>query len=347
MTKFTEHLRRSFLAIPAKFWASLTTLCCLSLTLFALTQTLNVVYVSDSHGSQRVLVTYEKDPKQLMEMAGITAEPEDSFYYTAYNGNLASLNIQRAFTVPVRADDQIYSTQLVGGTVQDVLEQCGVTLNEHDYTVPSLHEPVTPESEITVHRVEYRDTVTHESIPFETEYQYTSLFYRNKRKTVTLQEGSEGTNEITHRERVVDGEVESSQVVSIVQTVAPRNTIIKAYQAGAPVSPLEGPEVVNGVPSSYRAVYTGRATGYSSRRGRGASGLGLRYGTVAVNPALIPYGTKLYITSTDGRFVYGYAIATDTGGALQSGGALVDLYYETYSEALMNGVQNVNVYVVG
>ena len=27
----------------------------------------------------------------------------------------------------------------------------------------------------------------------------------------------------------------------------------------------------------------------------------------------IPYGTKLYITSTDGKFVYGYAVATDTG----------------------------------
>ena len=44
---------------------------------------------------------------------------------------------------------------------------------------------------------------------------------------------------------------------------------------------------------------------------------------------------------------YGYAIATDTGGALLNGSCLVDLFYETYSEALMNGVQQVNVYVVG
>lgn len=113
------------------------------------------------------------------------------------------------------------------------------------------------------------------------------------------------------------------------------------------MSPLTGPEVVNGVPSSYTAVYTGRATGYSSKGGRGASGLGLYYGTVAVNPNLIPYGTKLYIASTDGRFVYGYAIATDTGTALMNGSCLVDLYYETYSESLANGVQQVNVYVIG
>lgn len=36
MTKFTEHLRRRILAIPAKCYVILLTLCCLSLTLFAL-----------------------------------------------------------------------------------------------------------------------------------------------------------------------------------------------------------------------------------------------------------------------------------------------------------------------
>ena len=347
MTKFTEHLRRRFFAIPAKAWASLITLCCLTLTLFALTQTLNVVHVSDSEGSRSVLVTYEDDPHELMSLAGIVAEPNDTFYYTAYNGNLASLNIQRAFPVLIEADGQQYTAELPSGTVEDALAYCGVELGEHDYTEPSLHQPVEPETQIQVHRVEYRDTVTEEAIPFETEYQYTSLFYRNPRRTMVMQEGAEGTNEITYRERVVDGAVESSQVVSVVETLAPKTHIIKAYQAGAPVSSVEGPAVVNGVPSSYSAVYTGRATGYSSRRGRGASGLGLGYGTVAVNPNVIPYGTKLYITSADGRFVYGYAIATDTGGALLNGSCLVDLYYETFSESLMNGVQRVNVYVIG
>ncbi len=347
MTKFTEHLRRRFFAIPAKFWASLITLCSLSLTLFALTLTLNVVTVSDSNGMRHTLVTYEEDPHRLMEMADIVAEEDDVFYYTAYNGNLASLSIQRAFPVPVTADGELHTARLSGGTVQDVLKRCGITLGEHDYTEPSLHEPISPETEVTVHRVEYRDTVTHESIPFETEYQYSSLFYRNKRRTMVVQEGAEGTNEITNRERMVDGKLESSQVINVEQIAAPRKQIIKSYQAGAPVSDMTGPEIVNGVPSSYSAVYTGRATGYSSSRGRGASGLGLHYGTVAVNPAVIPYGTKLYITSTDGKFVYGYAIATDTGGSLLNGGALVDLYYESYGEALLNGVQQVNVYVVG
>lgn len=347
MTKFTEHLRRRILATPARLPATLLTLCCLSLTVFALFTTLNVVYVSDSHGNSRMLITRASDPDELMNLSGIVAGEADAVHYTAYNGNLASLSIQRAVPITVNADGQEHVAEMVGGTVQQALEACGVELGEHDYTEPSLHTEVSQGEPITVHRVEYRDTLSYESIPFETEYVYTSLFYRNKSRTVTLQQGHEGTNEITHRERVVDGEVESSQVVSVVMTDPPVNTIIKAYKAGAPVSSLAGPEVVNGVPASYSAVYTGRATGYSASRGRGASGLGLGYGTVAVNPNLIPYGTKLYITSTDGRFVYGYAIATDTGTSLLNGTCLVDLFYETYSESLMNGVQQVNMYVVG
>ena len=347
MTKFTEHLRRRVLAIPAKFYVTLLTLCCLSLTLFALFSTLNIVYVSDSHGASRMLLTRVEDPEELMDLSGIVAEEEDSVYFTAFNGNLASLSIQRAVPITVYADGAEHVAKLAGGTVAEALEACGVTLGEHDYTEPSLNSAASQDEPITVHRVEYQDTVTYESIPYETEYVYTSLYYRNKKRTTVMQQGKEGANEITHRLRIVDGEVESSQVVSVVMTEAPVNTVIKAYKAGAPVSDLSGPEVVNGVPSNYTAVYTGRATGYSASRGRGASGLGLGYGTVAVNPSLIPYGTKLYITSTDGRFVYGYAIATDTGTALMNGSCLVDLFYETYDEALMNGVQQVNVYVVG
>lgn len=346
MTKFTERMRRTFFAIPAKLWACLVTLCCLSITLVVLFDALHVVKVTDSHGASRTLMTYEQNPEVLMSMSGIVADEGDHVHYTAYNGNLASLNIQRAVAVTVIADGQTYVTKLANGTVEDALNACGVTLGEHDYTEPSLHTAVDTETPITVHRVEYRDAVTYESIPYDTEYQYTSLYYRNKKHTEVLQQGHEGTNQITSRERVVDGQVESSQVVSVEQTVAPQNTIIKAYKAGAPVSPLEGPEVVNGVPSTYKAVYTGRATGYSASKGNGASGLGLGYGTVAVDPNLIPYGSKLYITSADGRMVYGYAIATDTGTSLLSGTCLVDLFYETYDEALMNGVQQVNVYVI-
>ena len=54
----------------------------------------------------------------------------------------------------------------------------------------------------------------------------------------------------------------------------------------------------------------------------------------------------MYITSDDGKFVYGYAYAADTGTALMQGSAFIDLYYETYDESVDSAVIPVTVYVL-
>ena len=56
-------------------------------------------------------------------------------------------------------------------------------------------------------------------------------------------------------------------------------------------------------------------------------GLTPGFGIVAVDPTVIPLGTKLYIESPDGgkSWTYGYCIAGDTGGAIK--GNRVDLCY--------------------
>ncbi len=67
---------------------------------------------------------------------------------------------------------------------------------------------------------------------------------------------------------------------------------------------------------------------------------------MAINPSIIPYGSLMYITSDDGKFVYGYAYAADTGTAMMTGHAFIDLYYETYDESVDNAVIPVTVYVL-
>ena len=243
---------------------------CLVTTLSVTAANLRLTYVTDSNGARQVILTSETDPAQVMNLSGIQSEEGDQVYYTAYSGNLAALNIERAFSVSITADGQEYPVKMVFGTVADALKRAGITLEGDDYTEPALDQLVSAGSTITVHRVDYTDRVETQAIPYDTEYVYTSLYFRN----------------------------------------------------------------------------TGRATGYYSKTGKGSSGLGLGYGTVAVDPDVIPYGTKLYITSTDGKFVYGYAVATDTGIAVQKGQILVDLFYETYAESVINGAIQVNVYVV-
>ena len=345
--KFKKALPGCTRAASSRVLAFCVRAACLVFTLAVTAANLRLTYVTDSHGARQVVLTSESDPARVMSLSGIEAEEGDEVYYTAFAGSLASLNIERAFSVTIEAEGQEYPVKMVVGTVADALERAGITLEGDDYTEPALSAMVTAGSKIEVHRVEYQDKVETQAVPYDTEYVYTSLYFRNTNRATTLQHGSEGQQTVTTRERWVDGELENSVVTDVTTTVEPTDHVVKTYGAGAPVSPLTGPDGTTNAPASYSKVLTGKATGYYSKSGKGSSGLGLGYGTVAVDPDVIPYGTLLYITSTDGSFVYGYAVATDTGIAVQDGRILVDLFYETYAESVINGAINVNVYVVG
>lgn len=333
-------------AVSPRVLAFCVMVVCLVFTLTVTAANLRLTYVTDSTNTIRTSSLIAEGGKIRAANLSASDGEQDKIYYTAFSGSLASLNIDRLFSVTIQADGKEYPVKMVYGTVADALERAGITLDAEDYTEPALDQPISMGEEIIVHRVDYYDRVETQAIPYETSYVYTSLYFRNKKHAITLQHGSEGQQTITTRDRYVDGELENSTVVDVTTTVEPTDRVIKTYGAGAPVSPLTGPDGTTNAPSSYKKVLTGKATGYYAESGKGSSGLGLGYGTVAVDPSVIPYGTLLYITSTDGSFVYGYALATDTGIALQNGQILVDLFYETYAESVLNGAIQVNVYVV-
>jgi len=349
-TKRVKYNTPELAKVPIKranrFYASMASFLLLAIAVFVLSTATNVVTVTDSSGARRIIVSASNSPDILMSLAGITAEEHDDVFYTNYQGPVASLHIQRAFPVEVTVDGQTHTAYISEGNAQDAIEHLNIELSATDYCVPSLSTPLAEGDSVRVYRVIYQDTITEEVVPSPLVYRYSSL-PRSSSRTYVLTEGTPGANLVTYRERIVDGELESAQVVDVEQIVAPTETIVLARQAGVPVSPLEGPPIVNGAPSSYSYVINDAvATGYSSRGGRGSSRLGLYYGTVAVNPNVIPYGTRMYIVSTDGSFVYGYAIATDTGVALMEGIIDLDLYYETYAESVLNGRRIVTIYIL-
>ena len=76
-----------------------------------------------------------------------------------------------------------------------------------------------------------------------------------------------------------------------------------------------------------------------------ATGTTVRVGTVAVDPTVIPYGTRMFIVSNDGNYVYGIGTAEDCGGAIK--GNRLDLYYPTDAECFAFGRIGCTVYFLG
>ena len=73
-----------------------------------------------------------------------------------------------------------------------------------------------------------------------------------------------------------------------------------------------------------------------------STGMQMGYGVIAVDPTVIPYGTRMYIESVDGKYKYGYAIAGDCGGAIK--GKKVDLFYWSRTDCLNFGRRDVKIY---
>ena len=93
---------------------------------------------------------------------------------------------------------------------------------------------------------------------------------------------------------------------------------------------------------NYSNVMSMEATAYLPTDGSGAgitaTGIRATYGVVAVDPRVIPLGSKVYIPG------YGVALAADTGGAIK--GYKIDLCMESYAECMQFGRRNVTVYVL-
>ncbi|KYZ75346.1 hypothetical protein AXX12_14430 [Anaerosporomusa subterranea] len=105
----------------------------------------------------------------------------------------------------------------------------------------------------------------------------------------------------------------------------------------------------NGAPAEYKKVLDIKATAYAPGPhdndqwgNKTYLGTQIRPGIIAVDPRVIPLGSRVYIQYPDGHGEY--AIAEDTGGAIK--GNRIDIAKWTVGEAEKFGVQPVKVFVV-
>lgn len=282
------------------------------------------------------LTTLSNDPELWLEKTGTII----------YDGDTVSVSdtdvyVERAIYVNVTADGVNVTYKSAKGTVADLLANGDIAVNAADIVTPALDTEVTEDTAIVIERVEIATVTETETVSYKTEKIKTDDLYEGETEVVT--EGVNGKIEHTYSVTYTDGKETSRELVSsetvteVVNKVVKVGTRVKSsfYRSGS-------------APTSYKAVYTMKATAYTYGNDGGnmtALGEKTRRGIVAVDPSVIPLGTKLYIESTDGEYIYGEAVAGDTGGAIK--GYKIDIFVESSSECRQFGRRNVNVYIIG
>lgn len=228
-------------------------------------------------------------------------------------------------------------------TVAEFLQAKAIPVGLYDLVTPALGETITADMKISISRGERVVTEEVIEIPFETE-EHENAELADGLISVTRY-GVPGSRTVTKETIYREGVVVSEAVISDVVTQQPVTEIL---DVGTKINTVVAPD---GRVYTYSKVITCTATAYdASYESNGpwgpitATGKSLASGMVAVDPRVIPLGTKLYIEAPDGSWVYGYSVAEDTGGAIK--GNKVDLFYPTAYACRQFGRRTANVYIL-
>lgn len=236
--------------------------------------------------------------------------------------------VVRAFKVKVIADGKSRIILSPPVTVKNAIKLAGFTVSEKDIVKTLPTSRTVPGQEIEVIRVTEKDETIKQPVPFQTER--TTDPSLEKGLTKTISGGQEGVALNTVRITYHNGQEVKKEIVKSEVLVQPKNKVVAM---GSITSVSRGGERLN-----FREVRYMQASAYTYTGFRTATGRNPEVGMVAVDPSVIPMGTRLYIEG------YGYGHAADTGGAIK--GNRIDLFMEEHSQCVNWGRRTVKVYLL-
>lgn len=336
------------------------------------------VTVVDADNNEKTVMTAQATVADLLEQMNISVGNDDILNYElgdALRPNMR-LQIKRTFLVTVVEDGKSASVRVKPGSIWTNLLEAGYDINRYDVVFPTTSQTVHSGMVINIDRAKEVYRTETKDIPFNVVTEKSDALEQGKTKT--LQKGQVGTKSIIYKDVYVKGEVVSTVAVSeavsrepveekrLVGTKKPVSHSKPSGSAGSSgssgssnmsnaskgaISTLTPPDWLmideNGVPNKYRYILRGESTAYYAPKGSLTStGKKARLGYIAVDPREIPYGTEMYIVSQDGKYVYGYCIAADTGGFIYNSNTICDLYFGSLSDCQKFGRRNVVIYVL-
>lgn len=345
-----EQLKKN---VPAAVSLVLT-VAALSLTLFCSAHTVNVFDGENTYSAKG-------DSSNIEAVIDTMAIADREYEIVGVSSSLFSTQVEIEYLIPfsVKMGNEFTSYSVKSGTVSEILAGIGITVDEHDILSLPLDQFIDAPTTLEIIDVEYVTETETEAIPYGSDVVFSSDYDTN---TSFVTSGKAGTKTKYYSVKYVNGvKVESSFLKEEVTELAVDKTTVYGtsapqYAGGATVHASSVPSIStlkeptdllldkNGRPIKYTSKTTLRATAYTHTGNPCSTGVYPQPGHIAVDPKEIPYGTKMYIVSADGKYVYGYAVAADTGGFIYGTHTDVDLFLDSEEQCVQFGRRNIIVY---
>jgi resuscitation-promoting factor RpfB len=300
----------------------------------------HVTFVRD--GISQTLETQAATAEDLLAERGVVKAPEDALSVAPDSPLVDGETVVYRTAVPVTVvvDDRTQEVRTAAPTVSDLLAQHGVAWDVHDRVSPSPSTAIAKDSVVTVqHRDSWTEAVRRPIAPRTVKRWAFSLPPGKSKVVYPGKPGVLETSYLFFRTPDRHGARRTTLAARVLQTPRPRilaegigeYTAISRFAARG----IEGTlRLASSALSMVATAYTASCGGCS---GTTASGRPAGHGIVAVDPRVIPLGTRMFIPG------YGHAIAGDTGGAIH--GNRIDLGFDSNRQAYQFGRRPVTVYL--
>ena len=294
--------------------------------------------------------TFATDPAEILESAGMDLSEHDT--YTTAAGD--TITIRRALEVTLSYRGETSLVTSGGETVGALLARLGLDISSHDTLSHPLDTSVTDGMVLTIDSNVTRQETYTTTIPYDTTYCADESLPLGTEEV--LIGGRDGELLCTAEVTYVNGQEADRQIISEKQTIAPITRVIAQGTGRTATETNDMPIIQDGyiiMPSgeilTYYKTDNVTATGYTHTDAGcdliTSTGTTVHYGTAAVDPRFIPYGTRMLIVSHDGERYYGIATAEDCGGAIKRD--KMDLYFPTHQECIEFGRRRCTIYFLG
>ena len=237
-----------------------------------------------------------------------------------------TVDIREATESDARIAGKKQKLWLVPGTVRENLELNEVSFDDDDEIKPALNKEVSDSTSIVVNEVHYDVAEKTETIESVDKVILDPSLTSGVQET---SEGNDGEGIFTYTTKYVNGKDKGTERELKEWVTEPHDSELRLGTSGTGNS---GEYIVE-------RTFTANTTAYTAGAGaRGALGMGVHYGTCAVDPNFVSLRSELWVEG------YGYAYACDTGGAVK--GNVVDLFMTSRGACISWGRRNVTAYVI-